>query len=104
MFPIGNVASEQSGDFNWAVLAFGKLHVQFVFQSVSRDHHGRNGDRAIIFPSALPDHRQHQQGLRPTEGPRVVDASCRISCRAMLEPRLLLSPKKPPNMIGQAAR
>src|SRR5260370_36503073 len=50
MFPVGNVESEPGSAFNKGVNLFpsGKFHVQFV----SRDHHGRNGDRAIIFPTA----------------------------------------------------
>jgi hypothetical protein len=42
-----NIRATSTGLFSRSA----NFHVQFVFQFVSRDHHGRNGDRAIIFPS-----------------------------------------------------
>src|SRR5258707_15797236 len=49
MFLVGNVASEPAGAFYKVVnlFPFGKFYVQRLARS-----HGRNGDRAIIFPTA----------------------------------------------------
>jgi hypothetical protein len=71
-----------------------------------RDHHGRNGDRAIIFPSAC-------QITGSAGSTSRVFAERRPACGRRLMPDLVsgntnaaisLSPKKPPNMIWQAAR